>query len=107
MPAPHVHYFLGQSLLGSTDAIPMWDDLTLMQSSQVFVCPTCGEAWGRIMIEGREWYPVRAGCVKHPWLDPTGGTFIPPWRRHFRELPPEVVAYEFHLRLARAEKELS
>ena len=107
MPASLTHYFLGQRLLDSSPSLPFWDDTTLMQSSQVLVCPTCGEAWGRIMVEGREWLPVRAGCIKHPWLEDIGGTFIPPWRQHFRELPRGVLAYELDLRLARAEKELS
>ena len=106
MPAPSIHYFLGQRLLGSTSVLPFWDDTTLMQSSQVLVCPTCGDAWGRIVVEGREWLPSRSGCPKHPWLEDIGGTFIPPWRRHFRELPPEVLRYELEIRLAAAEKEL-
>ena len=97
MPAS---YFLGNRLLGTTTATPLWDDTTFIQSSQVFVCPTCGEAWGRIAMEGREWLPVRRGCPKHPWTEDIGGTFLPAWRRRLDDFPPEVVVYEFHLRLA-------
>lgn len=94
------HYFLGNALLGSTPATPQWDDTTLMHSSQVFVCPVCGEAWGRIALESaKEWYPVRRGCHRHPWIEDVGGTFIAPWRQHLHDLPGEVLRYELNLRL--------
>lgn len=93
------HYFLGTRLLGTSREIPRWDDLTYMQSSQVLVCPTCGDAWGRIVIGNYDWLPIRRGCIKHPWSDSIGGSFIAPWRRTFAELPSEVLRYELQIRL--------
>ena len=94
-----VSYFLGPRLLATTSAQPFWDDTSLVQSSQVFICPTCGEAWGRIMIDGREWLPVRRGCSKHPYIEEIGGTFLAPWRQRFDELPKAVLEYELAIRL--------
>lgn len=94
-----VSYFLGPRLLATTSAQPFWDDTSLVQSSQVFVCPTCGEAWGRIMIDGRQWLPVRRGCAKHPYIEEIGGTFLAPWRQRFDEYPKAVLEYELAIRL--------
>ena len=93
-------YFLGPRLLGTSPSLPLWDDTTVSPMSQVVICPVCGEVWGRIAVEGREWLPVRRGCTKHSWLGDVGGSFLPPWRHSFDELPPAVLAYEVNLRLA-------
>ena len=94
-----VSYFLGPRLLATTTSQPFWDDTSLVQSSQVFICPTCGEAWGRIMIDGREWLPVRRGRSKHPYIEEIGGTFLATWRQRFDELPKAVLEYELAIRL--------
>ena len=97
MPAS---YFLGNRLLASGAPASWWDDTQLDNCSLAFICPTCGDAWGRIMNEGKEWLPMRRGCPKHPWLDEVGGSFIASWRRGCpRELPPEVLRYELLIRL--------
>lgn len=100
------HYFLGNRLLATCRDFPKWDDLTLSFSNQIFVCPRCGDIWGRIMQDGAEdFYPVRRGCSRHRYTDTVGGSFIAPWRKTFAELPPEVLAYELNLRLDQFEKE--
>lgn len=97
MPA----YFFGQRLLATTNRLPMWDETTLASDSQVFICPTCGDAWGRIAMEGAAtWLPIRRGCSKHPWIEDVGGTFIPPWIHGCPDwLPPEVIRHELQIRL--------
>lgn len=101
------HYFLGNRLLGTSRQLPAWADHDTDTASQVLVCPTCGEAWGRIAVEvkGSEWLPVRRGCAKHPWGDKVGASFIAGWRQTFAELPPEVLLYELNIRLDQFEKE--
>lgn len=95
-------YFLGQRLLASGARL-WWSDTQQEHTNPVFVCPTCGDSWGRVQNDPSfEWYPVRRACAKHVWLDPdTSGSFIASWRRSFAELPPEVLAYEATLRLNR------
>ncbi|MBW8034111.1 MAG: hypothetical protein FVQ79_00135 [Planctomycetes bacterium] len=31
----------------------------------IYVCPICGEAWGKILIEGCQFMPVRRACPDH------------------------------------------
>ena len=103
MPAS---YFLGTRLLAANAPASWWDDTQLDHVSLVFICPTCGDAWGRILNQGCEWLPMRRGCAKHPWLDEVGGSFIAPWRRGCpRELPPEVLRYELFIRLDKLQGE--
>lgn len=104
MPA---YYFLGPRLLAATPALPLWSDTEVCRHSQLFVCPQCGEAWGRIAIDGGEWLPVRRGCPRHPWIEDVGGTFLAPWQTRLDALPKEVLLHELTIRLAAAEKELS
>jgi len=96
---PNASYFLGSRLLAVSPLPILWDDLSRADNSLVFVCPTCGDAWGRIAEEGKPWLPVRRGCRKHPWCDEVGGSFIAPWRKAYNELPPEVLLYEIEIRL--------
>ena len=96
MPAS---YFLGTRFLGTGNSY-WWSDTQLSENSLVFVCPTCGEAWGRIFQQGCEWLPVRSGCPLHPFLSDVGGSFIPSWRSGCpSELPAPVLSYELNLRL--------
>lgn len=102
------HYFLGNRLLGTSRQLPAWADTQLLtENNLAFICPRCGEVWGRVTIDGiePEWLPVRRGCVRHPWSDAVGGSFIAPWRTTFAELPPEVLLYELNIRLDQFEKE--
>lgn len=65
------HYYLGQQLAGqSTFLCPNGGSL-----SEMFVCTTCGEVWGRIFIPGATWGVHQAPCQKHA---PTG---VPDWGR--------------------------
>lgn len=93
-------YFLEARLLATTHLPPRWDDSTFADVSQVFICPTCGAAWGRVMIPGARWHAVTRGCAQHPFLSDAGGSFIAPWRHGCpAELPPEVLHYEASIRL--------
>jgi len=93
------HYFLGSRLLGVGPALP-WSETYDAISSLVYICPTCGDAWGRMAVTGCEWLPIRRGCAAHPFLDRWGGSFIHPWLHSslLAALPPEVLTYEFTLR---------
>lgn len=100
-------YFLGNRLLGTSPRHPYWDDTMFASASLAFLCPTCGDTWGRVMVPGLEWLPIRRGCRQHPWCEEVGGSFIPPWRQGCPvELPPEVLRYELQLRLAQFPEEL-
>jgi hypothetical protein len=93
-------YFLGTQLLATTSQHPRWTDADFADFSQVFICPTCGAAWGRVMIPNARWAPVTRGCPAHPFLADIGGSFIAPWRSGCpAELPPEVLHYEASIRL--------
>jgi len=95
-------YFLGTRLLGTGNGY-LWADAEPCIRSLVFVCPTCGEAWGRVFQPGREWLPVRRGCSLHPFLSDVGGSFIHPWRSGCpSEFPASVLSYELQLRLTQA-----
>lgn len=94
------HYFLGSRLIGTSSKPPMWAD-NEPSTSCVFFCDTCGEVWGRAVNDQlpRWTFQVRA-CIKHG-----SGSFIAPWANKFEELPPEVLAYEFLIRLEKYERE--
>lgn len=101
MPAS---YFLGSRLLAVTDLPPLWDDVRPAGVSRLFMCPDCGEVWGRIALPDTRWMAVAAGCRKHPqWLEDVGGSFLASWRHNLRDLPAEVLAYELAIRLANYE----
>lgn len=106
MAEQRVHYFLGSRLLGSSPSLPMWDDATPSHFSTAYLCPTCGEVWARIAVEGgQEWHPIKAFCPKHSdYFGRPGGSFIHPWRKTYWELPQEVLKYELQLLLDRLEK---
>ncbi len=103
MSSYKVHYFLGSRLLATTSIPPMWDDATIDHASTAYICPTCGEVWARVMIEGSEWHPIKAACQKHHFLR-SGGYFLAPWRKTCWELPQEVLMYELQLLLDRYDK---
>jgi len=92
-------YFLGNRILGSSP-LKWWDDTTLSRASWVLVCPTCGDSWARVVDNPSDWLPVRMGCHKHPWAtSDVGGSFIFSWLQRIDALPPEVLRYEFELRM--------
>ena len=99
MPAS---YFLGNRLLATSHSHPYWDDTMFAARSVAFMCPACGEVWGRIALESGDWLPLLRPCQRHPHPNQgePGGSFIHPWRIGCpAELPPEVLRYELQLRL--------
>jgi hypothetical protein len=96
------HYFLGNRLLGASAHRPWYSDTQLEYCNTVFVCPICGDAWGRIVLSpSAEWAPIRSGCALHPWPYDVGGSFLHPWLRRLEGLPPELLVHEFNLRYER------
>ena len=99
MPAS---YFLGTRLLGVGPSL-LWSDNEPCRHSLLFVCPTCGDVWGRIYQPEAEWLPLRRGCQSHPFLSEIGGSFIAPWRLGCpAELPEPVLSYELQLLLSQS-----
>lgn len=90
------HYFLGQKLLGSSNLYPKWSEDKPLQGSSAYFCSTCGEIWARIVNDKATYHQALiVACAKHG-----NGSFILPWRQGCpSELPPEVLLYEFNLRL--------
>lgn len=96
------HYFLGNRLLAVGQARPMWSDTQQEFNNIAHLCPTCGEAWARVVLSSEaEWVPVRSGCPQHPWTSDLGGTFIAPWLHTLGAFPPDLLVYEFNLRYER------
>lgn len=93
-------YFLGNQLLGTSPRRAMWSDTEPQAVHVGLMCATCGEVWGRVVQEGApQWAFQMRYCSKHG-----GGSFIAAWCKNFDELPPEVLAYELQLQLAKYEK---
>lgn len=91
-------YYLYTQPLCRTVFPAMWDEVTKERNSNVYICQTCGDAWGRVVIPDAEWYAINRGCSRHPDWSGEAGTFIHPWRKTYEDLPPEVLRYEFLLR---------
>lgn len=80
----------------------------LTPDSAVFVCPQCGEAWARITVPGRRFFPWSKSCELHPPLyrDEFPGSLWLSWDPALcRALPREVLLREFKLALAQYDKE--
>lgn len=92
------YYFLGNALLGASKRPPMWADGVEQASSVGMMCRTCGELWARVVSSQHpaSWTFQMRNCSKHG-----DGSFIAAWANKFDELPPEVLAYELQLRLAK------
>lgn len=97
------HYFLGNRLLATDPRQPWWSDTQQETHNLLYVCPTCGEVWGRVIVASEaEWAPIRAGCLLHPWTEiGIGGSFIHPWLHTLSHFPPELLVHEFNLRYER------
>lgn len=69
--------------------------------SIVYVCPQCGDAWGRIIFDtpGSRWLPIRRQCPKH------GPPLILPYNDPYTHssAPISVWAHEFLAAFAAAE----
>lgn len=90
------HYFLGSRLLGSTQLPQTWDGVEPSRSLAYF-CHKCGDIWGRVAIDNRDWMVLTVGCQKHPeWVWYPGGSFIRSWNyRALHEFPPEILQREY------------
>lgn len=78
----------------------MWADSVVQETNVGMMCPTCGEAWARVVnTAATHWTFQMRGCTKHG-----SGSFIAPWANQFEELPPEVLHYELQLRLDQFEE---
>lgn len=90
------HYFLGTRLLGSTEQPQTWDGVYRSRSIAYF-CPKCGDIWGRIVIDSKDWMVLTVGCEWHPeWSFYPGGSFIRSWNPRWpQELPEAVLRREF------------
>lgn len=75
-----------------------------LEVNRAYLCPTCGEVWGRIYLADpstNRWVAFHTPCEKHPisWLWPAG-CFWSDLNRDFTDtFPPEVLLREFHLHL--------
>jgi hypothetical protein len=62
----------------------------------VFVCPVCGDAWARTIIEGAQFITVLKACRKHTYSG--GGLPGSLWSEHYRgfpaTFPTEVLQWE-------------
>jgi len=92
------HYFLGSRLLGSTSRHQTWDGVE-PSFSRAYFCTKCGDIWGRVAIDNKDWMVLAVGCQKHPeWSAYPGGSFIYSWNRNIiNELPDDVLRREFAL----------
>lgn len=62
------HYFLGKQYLGTSVC-----DLHPHSMSIAYFCSTCGDVWGRIVVEGEPFHLVCRPCEGHA---PSG---VPDW----------------------------
>jgi hypothetical protein len=115
---PTALYFLHNKLLAQA-TFPC--DFT--PHSLAYFCPTCGEVWGRIMIDGGKYWSVEhVACEKHlpqgipEWGNIPGAFCTNPnssrnnlsimwWGRALEHLPLPILQREFALILNHYEKE--
>lgn len=45
-------------------------------NSYLFVCPECGDFWAAVRIPAREYFPLRAPCIKHEWCERVPGSIL-------------------------------
>jgi len=58
--------------------------------SYVMVCPTCGECWGTVVVEGGRYQPLSNHCSRHG-----GGHLLTGWSDAYVEgCPTDVLANE-------------
>ncbi len=114
---PTALYFLHNKLV---DQATFKCDFT--PHSLAYFCPTCGEIWGRIMVDGGGYWSVEpASCEKHtpqgvPEWGKIPGAFCTSidnrrqnlsvmwWGRALEHLPPTILQREFMLTLNHYER---
>jgi hypothetical protein len=71
--------------------------------SKVFVCPTCGDLWARIVVEGAKHFPLSHPCEKHEargFYDMIPGSVYEPWETKLLEAyPRELLLRETKLHI--------
>jgi hypothetical protein len=74
-----VDFLLGNTYLGSAPN-PAPDPRTLHSHSIALFCPTCGELWGRVIVNPREHFVLTRTCPSCPpkWGMEFGGYFLSP-----------------------------
>lgn len=50
---------------GSVEKQPYWAGKPGFPPSRILVCPKCGEAWGRIEVDGVSFLPLPRHCPEH------------------------------------------
>lgn len=94
------YYFVGNNLIATSPRPHPWDDLNASAANLVFVCPVCGDAWGRVVRDHNQWMPLARPCGKHEvsWNE-FGGSFLPPWMDRLTWMPEDLLNYELNLLL--------
>lgn len=71
--------------------------------SRAYFCSTCGEIWGRVIIQRPDGSPqpfraINVACRQHwdPWTVP-GSLLVGELGYNLNELSPEVIQREFHI----------
>lgn len=109
-------YFLGSRLLG----VSSFTTPNCLPHSEAFFCATCGDLWGRVLVDGSAWSVHTIPCEKHA---PTGvpdwgavpGSFLPNrlfaetvsvmfWATVLEHLPPAVLARELEIAIRHFER---
>jgi hypothetical protein len=62
MPTTPVAFYLGTTLLGTSSITTR----EFVPNSHAMFCPTCGEIWGRIVVDPNSWHVHSAACERHP-----------------------------------------
>ncbi len=113
------HYFLGTRLLGTS----RFNNPNCRPRSEVLVCTTCGETWGRIVVAASSWAVREVPCEKHVPLGVSDWGCIPGsflqnslharmtsvmmWASVIEHLPPAVLARELEMAIRHYERKLS
>jgi len=57
----------------------------------IYVCPRCGDAWGKVRVSLTRFYPRARMCTEH------GGGFLMPFDTSFFEFPRAMLKREISL----------
>lgn len=102
-------FYLGNNQIGAGPAhLAFSHEIAHPPRSKLFICPECGEVWGRVVVQGdsgkiRPWESFMRKCEKHR----TGGSilFCPgslylSWDKAYcKSLPESVLRRELFLHL--------
>lgn len=103
------HFLVDGKYLGSCERQPMfWMGTLCKPASFVFVCPMCGDAWGKAMIDNCQVLVFTKACIKHKQsvFDIPGSMWMPLEPEFTNSLCGEVLQREFLLHLDYIERKL-